>query len=147
SRPSARSRRPKRKFVRPLRIVSISRLEIRRNGRRQRTTRLLGGAPLPKTQTRLVSAFNEKPGITSMRYIAFIKHTQDYRGIKPPPALMEAMGAFVGENLKTGKFVDGAGLQSTHRAKKVQLRNGQLRVVDGPFTESKEIVGGYTIME
>jgi len=82
-----------------------------------------------------------------MRYIAFIKHTKDYRGIKPPPALMEAMGAFVGENLANGKFVDGAGLQSTYRAKKVQLRNGQLRVVDGPFTESKEIVGGFTIME
>jgi len=82
-----------------------------------------------------------------MRYIAFIKHTKDYRGIKPPAALMEAMGKFVGENLETGKFVDGAGLQSTHRAKKVQLRNGEVRVVDGPFTESKEIVGGYTIME
>ena len=82
-----------------------------------------------------------------MRYIAFIKHPRDYRGIKPPAALMEAMGAFVGENLKKGKFVDGAGLQSTYRAKKVQLRNGQIRVVDGPFTESKEIVGGYTIME
>ena len=82
-----------------------------------------------------------------MRYIALIKHPKDYRGIKPPAALMEAMGAFVGENLKNGKFVDGAGLQSTHRAKKVQLRNGQVRVVDGPFTESKEIVGGYTIME
>ena len=82
-----------------------------------------------------------------MRYIAFIKHTKDYRGIKPPAALMEAMGKFVGENLETGKFVDGAGLQSTHRAKKVQLRNGEVRVVDGPFAESKEIVGGYTIME
>ena len=82
-----------------------------------------------------------------MRYIALIKHTKDYRGIKPPAALIEAMGAFVGENLAKGKFVDGAGLQSTHRAKKVQLRNGQLRVVDGPFTESKEIVGGFTILE
>ena len=82
-----------------------------------------------------------------MRYIAFIKHTKDYRGIKPPPALIEAMGKFVGENLEKGKFVDGAGLQSTHRAKKIQLRNGQLRVVDGPFTESKEIVGGYTLVE
>src|SRR5262245_18454948 len=57
------------------------------------------------------------------------------------------MGKFVGENLETGKFVDGAGLQSTHRAKKVQLRNGELRVVHGPFAESKEIVGGYSIME
>ena len=82
-----------------------------------------------------------------MRYITFIKHKQDYRGIKPPAALIEAMGKFVGENLKAGKFVDGAGLQSTHHAKKVQLHNGQLRVVDGPFTESKEIVGGYTVLE
>jgi hypothetical protein len=82
-----------------------------------------------------------------MRYMMFIKHTEDYRGKTIPPALNEAMGEFVGENTKKGKFIDGAGLKSSHKGKKVQLRGGQLRVVDGPFTETKELIGGYAIVE
>jgi hypothetical protein len=82
-----------------------------------------------------------------MRYMLFIKHTQDYRGQTPPPALMKAMGEFVVPNIKSGKFIDAAGLMSTWRGKKVQLRGGKVRVVDGPFTESKEIIGGYTLVE
>jgi hypothetical protein len=82
-----------------------------------------------------------------MRYMMFIKHTEDYRGKTIPPALIEAMGEFVGEYTKKGKFIDGAGLKSSHKGKKIQLRSGQLRVVDGPFTEAKELVGGYAIVE
>ncbi|HEU4879731.1 MAG TPA: YciI family protein [Gemmatimonadaceae bacterium] len=82
-----------------------------------------------------------------MRYMMFIKHTEDYRGKTIPPALMEAMGEFVGENMKKGRIVDTNGLKSSHEGKKVQLRGGQLRIIDGPFTESKELVGGYAIVE
>ena len=82
-----------------------------------------------------------------MRYMMLIKHTDDYRGIKPPAGLIEAMGEFIGEYIKTGKFIDGNGLKSTHAGKRIQLKDGKLRVIDGPFTESKEIVGGYAIME
>src|SRR5207302_10864187 len=82
-----------------------------------------------------------------MRYMILIKHTEDYRGKTIPPGLLEAMGKFVGENIRNGKMIDTGGLKSTHKGKKVQLRNGQLRVIDGPFTESKEIIGGYAIVE
>lgn len=82
-----------------------------------------------------------------MRYMLFIKHTEDYFGKTPSAELMKAMGEFIVPNLKSGKFVEAAGLMSTRRAKKVQLREGQVRVVDGPFTESKEIIGGYTLVE
>ena len=82
-----------------------------------------------------------------MRYMMFIKHTEDYRGKTIPPALIEAMGEFIGENTKKGKFIDGAGLKSSHKGKRVQLRDGQLKVVDGPFLESKELVGGYAIVD
>jgi hypothetical protein len=57
------------------------------------------------------------------------------------------MGEFVGPNLASGKFVEAAGLMSTRRGKKFQLRDGRITVVDGPFTESKEIIGGYTLAE
>ena len=82
-----------------------------------------------------------------MRYMMFIKHTEDYRGREIPPGLIEAMGEFIGEYSKQGKFIDGAGLKSSHAGKKIQLRDGQIRVVDGPFTESKELVGGYAIVD
>lgn len=82
-----------------------------------------------------------------MRYMMFIKHTEDYRGKTIPPGLIEAMGEFIGEYSKQGKFIDGAGLQSSHAGKRVQLRGGKLHVADGPFTESKELVGGYSIMD
>jgi hypothetical protein len=82
-----------------------------------------------------------------MRYMMLIKHTDDYRGKTIPPGLMQAMDEFVGDNMKKGRFIDGAGLKSSHKGKKVQLHGGQLRVVDGPFTESKELVGGYAIVE
>ena len=82
-----------------------------------------------------------------MRYMLFIKHTEDYRGKSVPPALMKAMGEFVMPNIKSGKFIEAAGLMSTRRGKKIQLRNGKVNVIDGPFTESKEIIGGYTLAE
>jgi hypothetical protein len=82
-----------------------------------------------------------------MRYMMFIKHSEDYRDKTIPPALLEAMGEFVGENMKSGKIVDTQGLRSSHEGKRIRLRGGKLQVIDGPFTESKEIVGGYAIAE
>ena len=82
-----------------------------------------------------------------MRYMMFIKHTEDYRGKTIPPALMEAMGEFVGEHMKSGKLVDTNGLKSSHAGKRVKLHDGKITVIDGPFTESKEIVGGYAIVD
>jgi Uncharacterized protein conserved in bacteria len=78
-----------------------------------------------------------------MKYLLLIKHTEDYRGITPPQGLMDAMEKFVGEGIASGKFIDTAGLKPTSEAKKVRSQGGRLTVIDGPFTESKEIVGGY----
>jgi len=82
-----------------------------------------------------------------MKYMMFIKHTEDYRGKPIPPGLIEAMDGFIGEYAKQGKFIDGAGLKSSHKGKRVQLRNGQLMVIDSPSTETKELVGGYAIVD
>ena len=82
-----------------------------------------------------------------MRYMMLIKHPEDYRNKPIPAALLEAMGDFVGDAMKRGIIVDTNGLQSTHKGKKVRLSGGKLTVIDGPFTESKEIVGGYAIVE
>lgn len=81
-----------------------------------------------------------------MKFMMFIKHTEDYRNRTPPPGLYEAMGKFVDESFKNGTLVDTAGLKPTKDGMKVRLSNGKIMTTDGPFTESKEIVGGYAII-
>ena len=82
-----------------------------------------------------------------MRYMMFIKHTEDYRMETVPQSLFDAMGEFVGEAMKNGSLIDTAGLQPTSKGKKVRLAGGKISVIDGPFTETKEIVGGYALVE
>jgi hypothetical protein len=64
-----------------------------------------------------------------------------------PQSLFGAMGEFVGEAMKNGSIVDTAGLQPTAKGKRVRLAGGKLTVIDGPFTETKEVVGGYALVE
>ena len=82
-----------------------------------------------------------------MRYMMFIKHTRDYANVQVPASLYEAMGKFIDETAKSGQFVGGAGLLPTAEGSKVKLSGGKISVVDGPFTESKEIVGGYALID
>ncbi|MDQ2665456.1 MAG: YciI family protein [Gemmatimonadota bacterium] len=82
-----------------------------------------------------------------MKYMLFIKHTEDYRAQMPPRGLMDAMDTFVGIGLSSGALVDTAGLKATSQAKKVRLQGGRLSVIDGPFTESKEVIGGYALID
>ena len=82
-----------------------------------------------------------------MRYMMFIKHTQDYGNVQAPASLYEEMGRFVEETTRSGNFVGGAGLQPTSAGTRVKLKGGKITVLDGPFTESKEIVGGYAIID
>lgn len=82
-----------------------------------------------------------------MRYMMFIKHTEDYRMETVPQSLFDAMGEFVGEAMKNGSIIDTAGLQPTAKGKRVRLAGGKITVIDGPFTETKEIVGGYALVE
>ena len=81
-----------------------------------------------------------------MKYIMFIKHAEDYWNRTPPPGLYEAMGTFVDESFKDGTLVDTAGLKPTKDGIRVRLSKGKVATTDGPFTEAKEIVGGYAIV-
>ena len=82
-----------------------------------------------------------------MRYMMFIKHPQDYGNVQAPASLYQAMGEFIDAATKSGNFIDGAGLQPMSAGSQVKLRGGKITVVDGPFVETKEIVGGYALME
>ncbi|HEV2227493.1 MAG TPA: YciI family protein [Steroidobacteraceae bacterium] len=81
-----------------------------------------------------------------MKYMTFVRHSESYRESGPPKALMEAMGGFVGRLTREGKFVEGGGLLPSKDGVRMRIAKGKLTVIDGPFTETKEVVGGWAIL-
>lgn len=81
-----------------------------------------------------------------MRYISLIR-IQENTGLVPSDQLMADMGKLIDELTRTGKLVSTAGLRPTAEGVRVRLRRGDVFVTDGPFTESKEVIGGYAILE
>jgi hypothetical protein len=65
----------------------------------------------------------------------------------PTPALMEAMGKLADREIKAGRMIDSGGLMPLSTGAHVRIRDGELSVVDGPFVEAKEMIGGYAIFE
>jgi len=82
-----------------------------------------------------------------MKYLAFIRHSEAHREAGPPPALMEAMGRFVQKSLQDGSLVDTGGLLPSKDGFCVRLAKGAITVTDGPFTETKEVIGGWAILK
>jgi hypothetical protein len=82
-----------------------------------------------------------------MKYLTFIRHSESYRESGPPQALMEAMGRFVQQSLKDGTLVDTGGLLPSKDGARVRLAKGKITVTDGPFTEAKEVIGGWAILK
>jgi hypothetical protein len=81
------------------------------------------------------------------KYLMFIKHSESYRNEAIPQDLMDAMGEFVNQSFQRGILKDTAGLKPSAEGFRVRLSKGKLKVTDGPFTEAKEIVGGYAMVE
>ena len=82
-----------------------------------------------------------------MKYLAFIRHPESYRESTPPPALMAAMDQFVAKATKDGILLDTGGLLPSKDGVRVRLANGKVTVTDGPFSEAKEVIGGWAILE
>jgi len=82
-----------------------------------------------------------------MKYLMLIKHDERYRNQPIPKGLIDAMGVFVGGKMKSGVITDTAGLKPSAEGFRVRSSGGKLKVTDGPFTETKELVGGYALAE
>ena len=81
-----------------------------------------------------------------MRFMYIVTSPQPDRG--PSPALMEAMGKLADREIKAGRMLDTGGLLPIAMSgAQVRITDGKLGVVDGPFVESKELIGGYAIFE
>ena len=81
-----------------------------------------------------------------MKFMMLVKHAENQG--PPPKELMEAIGRLTEEDAKGGRTMLGSGgLAPTAQSTRVRVSGGQLKVIDGPFTEAKEVVGGYAQFE
>jgi hypothetical protein len=91
---------------------------------------------------------NQEP--TRMQFLMLINiaNNADYEaGWAPPPELDVAMGELIGEWSKDGTLVSAAGLRPTSQGARVTITPGETLVTDGPFTEAKEVIGGFFLLE
>jgi hypothetical protein len=79
-----------------------------------------------------------------MRFMFIVK--SDHQG-PPPPALLEEMARMTTREIKAGRMIDSGGLMPLSDGAQVRLAGGEISVVDGPFVEAKEVIGGYAIFE
>jgi len=80
-----------------------------------------------------------------MRFMMMVKSSESDG--PPPQALIEAIGKLGVEASQAGLMVDSGGLRPTSNGFRARISKGKLSIVDGPFTEAKEVIGGYAIYE
>ena len=81
-----------------------------------------------------------------MRYMMLVMGNDDYQAGRPPsPQLMEEIGKLAQEAQKAGTMILSEGLKP--RATRIKVAKGKRQVTDGPFTETKEMIGGFAIFE
>jgi hypothetical protein len=68
-------------------------------------------------------------------------------GIMPSEELLSAMGTYNEELMKAGVLLDLAGLQASSKGARIKFSGGKRTVIDGPFTETKELIAGYWIIQ
>ena len=83
-----------------------------------------------------------------MRVMVMVKATKNSEaGVMPGEKLLLEMGKFNEELVKAGVLLAGDGLHPSNKAKRIHFANGQKKVIDGPFAETKELVAGYWIWQ
>ena len=81
-----------------------------------------------------------------MRYMMIVKGSENFAASGPPPAaLVEAIDRLGAEAAKKGTMVSFGGLKPTSSGARLRITNGEIVTTDGPFAESKEVIGGFAI--
>jgi hypothetical protein len=80
-----------------------------------------------------------------MRFMMLVKHGENPG--PPPKEFVDAMVRLDEETVKSGAMIQSGGLSAIAKSTRVRLSRGQVTAIDGPFTESKEVVGGFAIIE
>ena len=79
------------------------------------------------------------------RFLGFVRMEEGHPN--PPQALFDAMDTYIGEQAQAGHFLDGGGLFGLDDAVNFVVRKGETSRVDGPYAESKEVVGGWALLQ
>ncbi len=85
-----------------------------------------------------------------MKFMIIVKATPDSEAGSFPPdaeALFQAMATYHEDLAKAGVLLDAAGLHPTSKGWRVRYEGSNRKVIDGPFTESKELIAGYTLIQ
>lgn len=83
-----------------------------------------------------------------MRFMIIVKATADSEaGVMPKEAELEEMAEYHEELAKAGVLLDASGLHPTSKGWRVRYAGNERSVMDGPFTETKELIAGYTIIQ
>ena len=83
-----------------------------------------------------------------MRFMVIVKATKDSEaGVMPSQQLLTEMGKFNEELVKAGVMLAGEGLQPSSKGARVKFSGKQRTVIDGPFTETKELIAGYWLWQ
>src|SRR2546422_7757235 len=80
-----------------------------------------------------------------MRFLSIVKSAENQG--PAPQALQDAMAKLTRDSLKDGSLVQSGGLGASSTGVRARSAGGKLTVIDGPFTEAKEVVGGYAVLE
>jgi hypothetical protein len=81
------------------------------------------------------------------RYLTFVRVDESMPFGPPPESLFEAIGKLGEDSLRDGTMIMTGGLAPSANGALVNLADGKIDVVDGPFTESKEMIGGFAMWE
>src|SRR5688500_12584578 len=81
-----------------------------------------------------------------MRFLSMIR-IDERAGQAPSEQLMRDMGTLIEQMTREGVLIRTAGLRPTKEGRRVRLQKGRLSTVDGPFVETKEVIGGFAILE
>ncbi len=83
-----------------------------------------------------------------MRLMIMVKANEDTEaGVMPEEKLIAAMADYHEQLAKAGVLLDASGLQPSSKGLRIKYSGGKRTVVDGPFTEAKELVAGYTLIQ
>src|SRR5207249_7527857 len=88
---------------------------------------------------------SKSKGDMTMKFMMLVKHGENSG--PPPKELMDAIAILSEEAVKNGTMLGNGGLAPTAQSTRVRLSGGKVTVVDGPFSETKEVVGGYAQFE
>lgn len=83
-----------------------------------------------------------------MRFMIIVHATKDSEaGVMPGEELLAAMGKYNEELVRAGVMLDGSGLQPTSKGARIRFAGNRTSVIDGPFTEAKELIAGYSVLQ